>query len=132
MATLRSQAFLERWLSSFDAKKKNLTSLSAERYSEFLDLVKVARSKQVQKSSSEYNAVKRFDILTIGDVEKLIKKRNTEADPILYFVTNEELYDKMQEVHIQQGTWYQQDAGPFEETLCQHHPRSCDAVHLLL
>ena len=103
MATLRSQAFLERWLSSFDAKKKNLTSLSAERYSEFLDLVKVARSKQVQKSSSEYNAVKRFDILTIGDVEKLIKKRNTEADPILYFVTNEELYDKMQEVHIQQG-----------------------------
>ena len=129
MATLTSQAFLERWLSFFDAKKKNLTSLSAERYSEFSDLVKVARSKQVQKSSSEYNAVKHFDILTIGDVEKLIKKRNTEADPILYFVTNEELAGGP---YPARTWWYQQDAGPFEETLCQHHPRSCDAVHLLL
>ena len=65
--------------------------------------MKNARSKQVQKSSDEYNAAKRFDILTIGDVEKLIKKRKTEEEPILYFVTNEELYDKIQEIHTQQG-----------------------------
>ena len=65
--------------------------------------MKNARSKQIQKSSDEYNAVKRFDILTFGDVEKLIKKRKTEEEPILYFVTNEELYDKIQEIHTQQA-----------------------------
>ena len=36
---------------------------------------KNARSKQIQKSSDEYNAVKCFGIFTIGGVEKLIKKR---------------------------------------------------------
>ena len=69
MVVSRSEVFLESWLSSFDTKKKNSTSLTAERYGQLLDFMKNARSKQVQKSSDEYNAVKRFDILTIGDVD---------------------------------------------------------------
>ena len=47
--------------------------------------------------------MKCFDILTIGDVDKVIKKRKTEEEPILYFVTKEELYDKIQEFQTQQG-----------------------------
>ena len=103
MAQSRSEAFLEIWLSSFETKKKNSKSLSAERYAELLELVKNGRNKEAKKSCYDYNAVKRFDILTIGDVEKLIKKRKTEEESILYFVTNEELYEKIQEVHTQQG-----------------------------
>ena len=102
-AVSKSEAFLDSWISSFHTKKKNSTSLTAERYGQLLDLVKNARRKKVQKSSDEYNTVKCFDILTIGDVEKLIKKRKTEEEPILYFVTSEELYDKIQEIHTQQG-----------------------------
>ena len=44
-----------------------------------------------KKSVEEYNASKRFDILSIGDVEKLVKKRKTKDKPILYFIPNEDL-----------------------------------------
>ena len=46
--------------------------------------------------------MKRFDVLTIGDEEKLNKKRQSEDGPILYFVTNEELYEKIGEIHAAQ------------------------------
>ena len=42
-------------------------------------------------------------MLSIGDVEKLVKKRKTEDEPILYFIPNEELYSIIQEIHVQQG-----------------------------
>ena len=57
-------------------------------------------SKDGKRSVEEYNASKRFDMLSIGDVEKLVKKRTTEDKPILYFIANEELYSKIQEIHV--------------------------------
>ena len=53
--------------------------MSAEKYRQQLDLVKQARSKDGKKSVEQYNASrpKRFDVLSIGDVEKLVKKRKT-------------------------------------------------------
>ena len=77
--------------------------MSVEKYWQQLDLVKNARSKGGKKSVEEYNASKRFDMLSIGDVEKLVKKRKTEDEPILYFIPSEELYSKIQEIHVQQG-----------------------------
>ena len=35
--SIKIEAFLESWLSSFDTKKKNSTSLTAERYGQLLD-----------------------------------------------------------------------------------------------
>ena len=45
------------------------------------------------------------DVMTLllCEIEKLIRQRKTEEDSILYFVPNEELYDKMHEIHIQQS-----------------------------
>ena len=78
--------------------------MSAEKYRQQLDLVKQARSKDGKKSIEQYNASrpKRFNVLSIGDVEKLVKKRKTEDEPILYFTFSEELYSKIKEHHVQQ------------------------------
>ena len=65
--------------------------------------VKQARSKDGKKSVEQYNASKRFDVLSIGDVEKLVKKRKTKDEPSLYFTPNEEQYSKIKEHHVQQG-----------------------------
>ena len=42
-------------------------------------------------------------LVNIGNVEKLVKKRKTEDEPVLRFIPNEELYFKIQEIHVQQG-----------------------------
>ena len=41
--------------------------MSAEKYRQQLDLVKQARSKDGKKSVEQYNARKRFDMLSIGE-----------------------------------------------------------------
>ena len=60
----------------------------------------IKASKDGKRSVEEYNARKRFDMLSIGDVKKLVKKRTTEDEPVLYFIANEELYSKIQEIHV--------------------------------
>lgn len=44
-----------------------------------------------------------IDIITVEGVDKLIKKRKTEDDSILYFVPNEDLFTKINEVHVSNG-----------------------------
>ena len=68
-----------------------------------LDLVKQARSNDGKKSVEQYNASKRFDVLSTFDVEKLVKKRKTEDKPILYVTSKKELYFNIKENHVQQG-----------------------------
>ena len=65
------QQFLKNWLSSLDDKNQNNTSMSAEKYRQQLDPVKKARNEDWKKSVEQYTATKRFDMLSIGDVEKL-------------------------------------------------------------
>ena len=45
----------------------------------------------------------KLDVVTIDGVEKLIKKRASEDDPMLFFIPNEDLFDTIQEVHVSHG-----------------------------
>ena len=45
--------------------------MSAEKYRQQLDLVKKASGEDWKKSVEQYSATKRFDMLSIGDEEKL-------------------------------------------------------------
>ena len=91
MALPKSEQFLVTWLESVNGKQKNNTALSTDKYQEQLSILKAAKSKQVNRTVTDYNLLKRFDILSIGDIEKLIKKQKDENDPILYYITNEEV-----------------------------------------
>lgn len=61
------------------------------------------RNNFTLKAVTEYNLLKCFDILSVGDIEKLVKKQKDANDPILYHVTSEELYSKIEELHTAQG-----------------------------
>ncbi|CAL4087064.1 unnamed protein product, partial [Meganyctiphanes norvegica] len=75
---LKSQQFLNQWLASLNDKGKNVASLSLARYNEILLQLKSARAKTCQKNQQYYNLIKRFDMVTIGGIDKLIKKRKPE------------------------------------------------------
>ena len=78
MALPNSEQFLVTWLESVNGMQKNSTALSTDKYQEQLSILKAAKSKQVNRTVTDYNLLKRFDILSIGDVEKLIKKQKDE------------------------------------------------------
>ncbi|CAC5388944.1 unnamed protein product [Mytilus coruscus] len=46
---------------------------------------------------------KEFDVLHCGDVEKLIKKRQSLTDPILYYAYAEEIYSIVMRAHLNTG-----------------------------
>jgi hypothetical protein len=68
-----------------------------EDYKRIIDETKSAKLK-VKKSGADYNRIRRFDILTVGDNEKLVVPLN-ESNDILYYLTIEEMYDIIDSVH---------------------------------
>ncbi|VDI33512.1 Hypothetical predicted protein [Mytilus galloprovincialis] len=47
--------------------------------------------------------MQRFNVLHCGDVEKLIKKRQSLTDPILYYAYAEEIYSIIMRAHLNTG-----------------------------
>ena len=47
--------------------------------------------------------LKKYEILQCGNVEKLIKKREEGEQNSIYFVTIEEMFDAIKQVHINTG-----------------------------
>ena len=99
MSVSKSQQFLDQFLTSIADMGNNVKALSRDRYNIILQQVKSAKCNTAGKSQEDHKLMKRYDIISIGDIEKLIKKRVNEDDPLLYFVANEDLYDKMYVIH---------------------------------
>ena len=66
MAIPKSEHLLATWLESVKGKQKNYTALSTDKYQEQLSILKAAKSKQVNRTVTDYNLLNRFDILSIG------------------------------------------------------------------
>ena len=69
---------------------------------EILVELKTAKAKTTKRTDREYKLMKRYEIATIGDSEFLVSKKNS-TDKLLYFVANEHIFEKIQEVHLDQG-----------------------------
>ncbi|OAF63803.1 hypothetical protein A3Q56_08493, partial [Intoshia linei] len=102
MNTTKASMFLEGWLTTVNKKKKNNTSFSLNKLNSLIEILKTATIQTTTKSTEEYFAIKTYDIVNINDIAKLIKKYNSESDPILYYVANEELFYRIHDVHMQQ------------------------------
>ena len=103
MALSKSQQFLDQWMVRVNQKAKCNKALSLERYNEVVAILKVAIAKTGSKTPEEYNLLRRFDMVSTNGVQKLIKKREKSDDLILYYVANEDIYDRINEVHISLG-----------------------------
>ena len=105
MAVSKQQLFLQAWEELLSSKKGNNVSLSLQRYQEVLEELKVAKAKKGGTSDAEYRLLQRFEMVTIGDSEFLIRKnkKNNKKDDILYYVANEHLFEKIQTIHLNHG-----------------------------
>lgn len=80
---------------------------TSERYNEIICEVREAKLlKDTKKplSSKQYRRLKRFDIITIGENEKLIEKiQETQAEAFRYYCKTEDLFDIIETAHIATG-----------------------------
>jgi uncharacterized protein YqgV (UPF0045/DUF77 family) len=83
-------------------KKNNNFYLTSERYNYLLNEVKVAKSVK-GKQTVYYRRLKLFDILNIGDEEKLRVPLSAEKTEIMYCVTFDELFNVIHEAHFAVG-----------------------------
>lgn len=95
---------LVRLLEASGTQKHNV--MSKEHYLITLSEVKEANLLKAESkplSAKQYRRIKRFDIISINGVEKLIKKRKEDSDAILYFVSTDEVFPIIHQAHLDTG-----------------------------
>lgn len=83
-------------------KAGNVSTLTFEKYQSLLKDVKEIKVKG-RKESRDYRLMKRFDVLEVQGVSKLISPLTEENNDIKYFVHDDELFDILMENHIAIG-----------------------------
>jgi hypothetical protein len=64
-----------------------------EEYFKLIDQLEEISEKKSRKTSHEYYILNNYEILVICDTKKIIKKRKTKEDPILFLVPYEDYFD---------------------------------------
>ena len=74
--------------------------LPKEEYNNIINHIKKISQK---KMAHDYYLLKKYEILQCGNVEKLIRKREDGEQNPIYFVTIEEMFDAIKQMHINTG-----------------------------
>ncbi|XP_069615885.1 KRAB-A domain-containing protein 2-like [Ranitomeya imitator] len=85
-----------------EKKRDNNFYLTDDKYENILKEVKEAKVV-VLKQSIHYRRLKRYDIMTIGNVEKLIEPISCEKENLLHYVWCAELFSVIHNAHISTG-----------------------------
>ncbi|RNA35239.1 KRAB-A domain-containing 2-like [Brachionus plicatilis] len=101
----------ERDLSNPDKKtKKTYTYIKLSEYLDMIALIEKAKNKKGTKTSQEYNILRVYDVITISETKKIIKKQESADEPIKYLGPYEDLFDTI--IEFTRNT--------NEEMLCHH------------
>lgn len=95
---------LVRLLEASGTQKHNL--MTKDHYLTTINEVKEANLLKAESkplSAKHYRRIKRFDIISISGVEKLIKKRKEDSDTIQYFVSTDEMFPIIHQAHLSTG-----------------------------
>ena len=91
----------------FNEKLKSITTensysiiIDENHYNDLIKKVLETQKKTSEKNGSDYRRLKRYGILTIGDVQKLIVPNKTD---ILYHAHNGEFFSILKEAHVETG-----------------------------
>lgn len=95
--------FYALWNETLAKKKDNNVTMDRRRYAEVMEQVKQARNATTHKTSLYYRRLSRYDIVTLGGVEKLIARVKEGGRTLRAFVCSEELFDTLDETHRQTG-----------------------------
>ena len=55
------------------------------------------------KTNRQRLVLRKYDVLTCGDVQKVIKKQESDSDEIKYFVSMDQMFDVIKRAHISTG-----------------------------
>ena len=69
--------------------------LKAPEYNKLIQEIETTNSKQQTKSSLEYNLLNSYEVWTIADTKKIIRKRTEKQPEIKYLVPYEDLFDSI-------------------------------------
>ncbi|XP_025423809.1 KRAB-A domain-containing protein 2-like [Sipha flava] len=83
-------------------KKHNSTYLSERKYDDLLVHLKELKESKKTKTPNDYKLIKKYDILKVRDVERLVVPTNG-GDRIRFYVKNEELFHILHEAHLSIG-----------------------------
>ncbi|CAF0762947.1 unnamed protein product [Brachionus calyciflorus] len=79
--------------------RKTKTYSTAQEYQQLIQEIEDAKDKKTTKSRMEYNLIRNYDVLTIGETKKIIKKKtNNDGEPI-YLVPYQKLFDTLHKIH---------------------------------
>lgn len=95
--------FNERLDELCSSKAQNTQILTKPQYLELIEKVKTSRSKVVNKKPEDYQRLRRFDVMTIGEKEKLIVPVEEGKEQIRFYVHREEIFQLLHDAHIAIG-----------------------------
>lgn len=84
-------------------KGKNNQLFTREEYYTFLSQVKKSKKKVTGKTPQDYQRLKRYDVIRIGSIEKLIHPATALNHPIMYYTFLEENFQIIHDIHIAIG-----------------------------
>ncbi|XP_018564473.2 KRAB-A domain-containing protein 2-like [Anoplophora glabripennis] len=96
-----NRQFDERLSELMSLKGQNTQFFTNESYTEMIEKVKSAKSKKSHKKPEDYQRLRRFDIMAVGETEKLIVP--VKDNMIRYYVKNNEIFQILHDTHLSVG-----------------------------
>lgn len=100
---LMKTRFNEKSLEIKSKKGKNHQLFTRDEYFSFLNKVKATKEKTKHKTPEDYQRLSRYDIVNIGNTQKLVVPVKDERDPLIYYTYLEENFNIIHETHISIG-----------------------------
>lgn len=96
-----NRQFDERLSELMSLKGQNTQFFTNESYTEMIEKVKSAKSKKSHKKPEDYQRLRRFDVMAVGETEKLIVP--VKDNMIRYYVKNNEIFQILHDTHLSVG-----------------------------
>lgn len=96
-------AFNLKILEMLHKKNTNCALMSRESYLEQIRLIKEAKRKVTGKTPNDYQKLKRYDVITIGDEERLVHPITPTNPTMRHYLHTEELFGAIHQVHLEVG-----------------------------
>ncbi|KAK2578521.1 hypothetical protein KPH14_000990 [Odynerus spinipes] len=97
------ERFNSKLVNIIKTKKTNSGFLTKERYDDLLKKVSNSKNKSSGKKPEDYQRLKRYDIMKVGNVEKLIFPVNKDTSSVRFYVYFEELFTIIHEERLSIG-----------------------------
>ena len=95
--------FYQKLNALIESKKDNNSFLSVEKYELLIQQINTLKHGNRKKEPKDYQLLKRYDVVQIGNVEQLIYPVAEGSTSIKYYVQIEDIFNVIHEAHVSIG-----------------------------